>query len=227
MDACKIFIELGKGSKERYILFWESFRLILKPGRPTSTLAATARVTSARHWKSWSRLLWSRRATVSGLGSRACGLPARRPEHGIEQLPIGGTAATLISFTHPSAHGALNWGLNEKVPHLLTTVAPTIARVTGDWQASVEASQGSSTPTIVLQQQGEKVTGTFNSQIFGEAKITGTVKGNAIEFGFEGDAGGQTIKVTYKGTIESPTTMKSTAVYVGFDDNATWSATKK
>jgi hypothetical protein len=103
----------------------------------------------------------------------------------------------------------------------------TAADVSGTWQLSVETSQGSGTPTVVLQQQGEKITGTFNSQIFGEAKITGTVKGNVIEFGFDGDAGGQTIKVTYKGTIESPTTMKGTAVYAGLDDKATWSATKK
>jgi len=53
------------------------------------------------------------------------------------------------------------------------------------------------------------------------------VKGNAIEFSFEGDAGGQTLKVNYKGTIESPTTMKGTAVYAGFEDKATWTATKK
>ena len=30
LDACKIFIEQGKGDKDRYILFPESFRLILK-----------------------------------------------------------------------------------------------------------------------------------------------------------------------------------------------------
>src|SRR5258708_35457192 len=30
LGACKIFIELGKGAKDRYILFPESFRLILK-----------------------------------------------------------------------------------------------------------------------------------------------------------------------------------------------------
>ena len=34
------------------------------------------------------------------------------------------------------------------------------------------------------------------------------------------------IKVSYKGTIESPTVMKGTAVYAGFDEKATWSATK-
>ncbi len=101
------------------------------------------------------------------------------------------------------------------------------ADVTGTWQITVETSQGSGTPTVVLKQQGEQLTGTFTSQIFGEAKIAGTVKGSAIEFGFEGDVAGQKIKITYKGTVESATAMKGTAVYEGFDDKATWSATKK
>jgi len=101
------------------------------------------------------------------------------------------------------------------------------ADVSGSWQMTVETSQGSGTPTAVFQQKGEQLTGTLNSQIFGEVKITGSVKGNAIEFGFEGEAGGQTIKVSYKGTIESPTAMKGTAVFAGFEDAATWSATKK
>lgn len=91
----------------------------------------------------------------------------------------------------------------------------------------METSQGSGSPTVVLQQKGEQLTGTFNSQIFGEAKLSGSVKGKVIEFGFEGDAGGQTIKVSYKGTIESPTAMKGTAMYAGFDERATWSAVKK
>jgi len=111
---------------------------------------------------------------------------------------------------------------------LLISAAITFAAdVTGTWQVTVETSQGSGTPTVILEQKGEALTGTFNSQIFGQAKITGTVKGNVIEFGFDGDAGGQTIRVSYKGTIESPTAMKGTAVYAGFDDKATWSATKK
>ena len=101
------------------------------------------------------------------------------------------------------------------------------ADVTGNWQLTVETSQGTGTPTVVLQQQGEKLSGTFNSQILGEVKLTGTVKGNAIEFAFEGDAGGQTMKVAYKGTIDSPTSMQGTAVYTGFEDNVKWSAVKK
>ncbi|MGA2328827.1 MAG: hypothetical protein ABSH05_21325 [Bryobacteraceae bacterium] len=101
------------------------------------------------------------------------------------------------------------------------------ADVSGMWQLTVETNQGTGSPTVVFQQQGEQLTGTFNSQVFGEAKITGSVKGNAIEFGFEGEAGGQKIKVSYKGTIESATVMKGTAVYAGFDEKATWSAAKK
>ena len=110
---------------------------------------------------------------------------------------------------------------------LLFTSAVLAADVSGAWQVTVETSQGTGSPTVVLQQQGDQLTGTFNSQVFGEAKLTGTVKGNAIEFGFTGDAGGTSIKVTFKGTIESAGAMKGTAVYEGFDDKATWSATKK
>ncbi len=110
---------------------------------------------------------------------------------------------------------------------ILSALMVFAADVSGTWQFTVETSQGTGNPTVTFQQKGEQLTGTFSSQIFGEAKITGTVKGNTIEFGFEGEAGGQTIKVSYKGSIEGPTAMKGTAVYAGFDDKATWSATKK
>ena len=101
------------------------------------------------------------------------------------------------------------------------------ADVSGTWQLTVETSQGTGSPTVDFQQQGEKLEGTFHSQIFGDVKVAGTVKGNAIAFGFEGEAGGQKVSVSYKGTVDSATAMKGTAVYAGFDDKATWSATRK
>ena len=110
---------------------------------------------------------------------------------------------------------------------LLCAFSAFAADVSGTWQFAVETSQGAGTPTVVFRQDGEKLTGTFHSQIFGEVKIAGSVKANAIEFGFEGEAGGQKIKVSYRGTIEGPTAMKGTAVYAGYDDKATWSAMKK
>jgi hypothetical protein len=110
---------------------------------------------------------------------------------------------------------------------VLCAVVAFAADVSGTWQLSVETSQGSGSPTLDLRQDGEQLTGTYHSQIFGDAKVKGSVKGNAIEFGFEGHAGDQTIQISYKGTIESSTTMKGTAVYAGVDDKATWTATKK
>lgn len=110
---------------------------------------------------------------------------------------------------------------------IFSTLVAFAADVSGTWQLTVETSQGTGNPTVVFEQKGDQLTGTFNSQILGQVKLTGTVKGNAIEFGFDGEAGGQSIKVSYKGTIENPTAMKGTAVYAGFDDKATWSATKK
>jgi hypothetical protein len=110
---------------------------------------------------------------------------------------------------------------------LLCVSAALAADVSGAWQITVETNQGSGTPTLVLKQTGEQLTGTYHSQVLGDAKVTGTIKGNAIEFAFVGDAGGQQIKVTYKGTVESETAMKGTAVYEGVDDKATWSASKK
>ncbi len=110
---------------------------------------------------------------------------------------------------------------------LLCITGAFAADISGAWQFSVQTNQGAGTPTVAFQQQGEKLTGTFHSLLFGDAPITGSVKDNAIEFAFEGSTLGQKIKVTYKGTIESPTVMKGTAVYAGVDEKATWSAKKK
>ena len=56
--------------------------------------------------------------------------------------------------------------------------------VTGKWTFTVETSAGSGTPTVTLKQDGEKLTGTYSGAL-GEAKLTGSVKGDAIEFSFE------------------------------------------
>jgi hypothetical protein len=87
------------------------------------------------------------------------------------------------------------------------------ANVTGKWLFDVQTDAGSGTPTITLKQDGEKLTGHYSGQL-GENDITGTIKGNAITFGFSGDFGGQAAKVTYTGTVEKDT-MKGTVDLAG------------
>lgn len=73
--------------------------------------------------------------------------------------------------------------------------AQTAIDVTGTWNITVQTDAGSGTPTFVLKQEGEKITGTYTGQL-GEAPLTGTLKGNVIhiEFAIEGN------KIMYDGT---------------------------
>lgn len=95
--------------------------------------------------------------------------------------------------------------------------------VTGEWQFQVETANGSGTPTFTFKQEGEKLTGTYKGQ-FGEAPLTGTVKGNAISFSFK--VADLDAALNYSGTIESKDTMKGK---VDFGDlgSGTWTGKRK
>ena len=80
--------------------------------------------------------------------------------------------------------------------------------VTGKWTFTVQTDAGSGTPTVTLKQEGEKLSGHYSSQNLGEADLTGTVKGQEIKFSFNGDVGGNSVPVSYTGTIESKDSMK-------------------
>lgn len=110
---------------------------------------------------------------------------------------------------------------------MLCTSAAMAADVTGTWQMTIETSMGSGSPTLDLTQQGEELTGTLHSAVFGDVAFKGSVKDDQIELTGEGEVSGTTLKITYKGTIQSATQMKGKAIYQGIDENATWSATKK
>jgi hypothetical protein len=96
--------------------------------------------------------------------------------------------------------------------------------VTGEWSFSVTTDQGSGNPTFTFKQDGEKLTGKY-SGTFGSADLTGTVKGNAIQFSFTADVQGQQAPITYKGTVEK-NTMKGTLDIAGMA-TGTFTGTKK
>jgi hypothetical protein len=102
----------------------------------------------------------------------------------------------------------------------LTLAAQDKVDVTGSWVFQVETSAGSGAPTFTFKQEGEKLMGKYSGQL-GEADISGTVKGNQIEFSFTVDVG----KVTYTGTIEGGT-MKG-KVELGDQASGTWTAKRK
>jgi hypothetical protein len=100
------------------------------------------------------------------------------------------------------------------------------ADVAGVWAVQIEIGGGTTgTPTVTLKQAGEKITGTYSSQVLGERELTGTVKGNAITWEIMADFDGNKVKVVYAGTVEKDT-MKGK---VSFGDlgEGTFTAKKK
>jgi hypothetical protein len=106
-------------------------------------------------------------------------------------------------------------------------IATTAARgaddkidVTGTWNFEVDIAGSQGMPVFKLKQDGEKLTGKYKGQ-FGEADVTGKIKGKEIEFSFEIQGGG---KAVYTGEIDKET-MKGKCNYA---DQAmgTWTGKK-
>jgi hypothetical protein len=88
--------------------------------------------------------------------------------------------------------------------HVAAQSKQETASVAGTWVLQVETSAGSGSPTFTFTQDGEKLEGDYKG-VFGEAKVTGTVKGNAVSFWFTVDAQGVEGKITYDGTVDKDT----------------------
>ena len=99
------------------------------------------------------------------------------------------------------------------------------ADVAGVWALVIETPNGTGTPTATFKQDGEKLTGTYESQLLGTHALTGSIKGNAITFGFEAAIEGNAIKITYTGTVEKDT-MKGKVVLGEFGEG-TFSGTRR
>src|SRR6266542_642028 len=98
--------------------------------------------------------------------------------------------------------------------------------LTGKWAFTVQTDAGTGTPTVTLKQDGEKLTGHYSSATLGEADLTGTVKGKAIEFSFSTDAVGTPLTVKYTGTVESKDELKG-AVDLGGLAQGTFTAKRQ
>ena len=107
---------------------------------------------------------------------------------------------------------------------LLVCATLLAADVTGNWNASVETDAGSGTPKFTFKQSGETLTGTYAGQL-GDAPLSGTVKGDDIEFSFKASPQGETLLCKYKGKI-SGNQIKGT-VDLGGLGTGTFTATKQ
>jgi hypothetical protein len=99
------------------------------------------------------------------------------------------------------------------------------ADISGTWDMTVNSEAGTANPVFTFQQQGETLTGNYKG-LLGEAKVSGTIKGDKVEFSFDGEYEGNKFKVVYSGTVESAGLMKGTARF-GDLGEASWSGKKR
>ena len=99
------------------------------------------------------------------------------------------------------------------------------ADISGKWTFHVETDAGSGDPTFEFHQNGEKLTGTYAGQ-FGTANLTGTVKGDAVEFSFEVMVLDQKGTIVYKGAIGTDGKMKGDVELTGLGKGR-WTGQRK
>jgi len=95
------------------------------------------------------------------------------------------------------------------------------ADISGAWQFSLQTPTTKGSPSFEFKQDGENLTGTYSGK-FGKATLSGTVKGDQVQFSFDAPSG----KFLYKGTVDGPTSMKGDFELVG-TEKGTFTATKK
>ena len=108
------------------------------------------------------------------------------------------------------------------LPAIVLAGAALAADITGTWDFQVKTPQRNGTPVFVFKQEGEKLTGTYSGQL-GKTNLSGTVKGDQVEFSFGSPRLGM---AHYKGTVESPTHMSGDVQY-GDQIKGTFTGTKK
>ncbi len=95
--------------------------------------------------------------------------------------------------------------------------------LTGAWDVEVQTDQGSGNPAFIFKQEGEKLTGSYKG-LLGESALTGTVKGDKVEFSFK-VSGQLEGTVSYTGTTDGKT-MKGKVSLAGMGEG-TFTGKKK
>ncbi len=98
--------------------------------------------------------------------------------------------------------------------------------LSGAWDMSLQLDSVTATPSLVLKQDGTKLTGDYTSQQYGKFPVTGEVTGTAVSFSVPLNIEGNAITAAYAGVIQADGSLKGT-VDIGGMMNGSFSATRK
>jgi len=99
----------------------------------------------------------------------------------------------------------------------LVSAADPAPKVAGTWKMALETPHGPMPGTLVLKQEGEKLTGSIVVEHMGTMALAGEVAGEKISFSVEIQAGQ---KITFSGSIAGDKMSGA------MEQGGTWSATR-
>ena len=111
----------------------------------------------------------------------------------------------------------ITFAADSKMPAPAEKSVPAVS-ATGIWHLQIETGQGTGTPTFTFKQEGETLSGQYKG-LFGEAPVTGTLKGAAITFSVKVKAQGDDMTITYSGTVDGDT-MKGKVAFGGVGEGS-------
>jgi hypothetical protein len=106
---------------------------------------------------------------------------------------------------------------------LAGVVSAEPAKVAGKWNVTLQLESITGHPVILLKQDGEKLTGTYEGR-YGPSELTGSIKEKAIEFTVSFVAEGMHTEGVFAGTVDGDT-MGGECAYEGAGEG-TWTATR-
>jgi hypothetical protein len=92
--------------------------------------------------------------------------------------------------------------------------AQTRTDLTGSWIFSVTTENGTGTPSVTLEQEGEEITGLYSSPRLGARRLMGTFDGETLVFRIAPGEGSEVI-MTFTGTLQEDGTLAGTADFGG------------
>jgi len=82
----------------------------------------------------------------------------------------------------------------------LAQAAPSSSTIAGTWNASMETPGGTSSFQLILQVKGDTLSGTVK-RARGDVPLSGSVKGNVVDFGYSIDYNGNPFTINVHATV--------------------------
>jgi hypothetical protein len=98
--------------------------------------------------------------------------------------------------------------------------------LSGTWVVTVVTENGTGTPTVTLDQEGERIRGTYSSDRLGDRPLQGTLKGDTLNFVLMPGADGVGVPLTFVGTVRGDGSIHGAVDFDGMG-GATFTARRR